>query len=297
MKRSLLAIPLLILFLNACAARGSRIESDPYFESFFEKARLIMTNEEIQIYKHLPDIAAKDKFIDEFWKTWDPFPETPENESKIEFESRIAYANRWFRENRPPGRGWDTPRGRIFLQLGEPDNRYLTDNTNSSTVKGYEYWIYYDYQLELIFIDKDGFGEFKLRNWPAELLSALDITKFTLNTAERKAMKNAFVFTGHYRDGQIVISIPMKKIRFQETENTISVDYKISIHVYRDYNKIDTAAFSKQFSFAKDKIPAEKTLGFSLPYPLTEKGKYYFDILIEDVAGTVRSRNFVNYKL
>ena len=296
MKRSLFAALLTILLLNGCAAREARIERDPYFESFFEKARLIMTNEEIQIYKHLPDIQAKDDFISEFWKKRDPYPETPENENKTEFERRIAYANRWFKENRPPGRGWDSPRGRILIQLGEPDNRMLSDMTRDPVIKGYERWIYYYYQMELIFVDSEGFGEYKLRNWPAELLTAIDMAKFTLNLSDREAMKNAFSFEAAYRDGQFVIAIPLKKIRFREVADTIQADYKISVFVYRDYRKIDTPVFTKQLSYAKDKIPADKKLEFSLPYRLGEKGKYYFDVLVEDTLTATRSRNFISYK-
>lgn len=296
MNKSLFAILLAVVLMNACAARGNRIDHDPYFESFFEKARLIMTNEEIQIYKHLPDIQARDEFISEFWQKRDPFPETPENENKTEFERRIAYANRWFKENRPSGRGWDSPRGRILLLLGEPDNRMLSDMINNPDIKGYERWIYYYYQLELIFVDSDGFGEYKLKNWPPELLTSIDRAKFTLNLADKEALKNVFAFEAKYRNGEIVIAIPVKKIRFQEVENKIQAAYKISVYVYRDYRKIDAPTFSKQFSYAKDRIPAEKSLEFSLPYRLSEKGKYYFDVLVEDVMTAARSRHFISYK-
>jgi GWxTD domain-containing protein len=258
--------------------------------------RLIMTKEEIQIYKHLPDTQAKDEFIDEFWKKRDPFPETQENENKTEFERRIAYANRWFKENRAMGRGWDTPRGRILIQLGEPDNRLLSDMINDPSIKGYERWIYYYYQLELIFVDSNGFGEFKLRNWPPELLSAIDRAKFTLSLDDREAMKNAFDFEAKYQDGQIVIAIPLKKIRFREVENTIQADYKISVYVYREYLKIDSPIFTKQLSYPKDRIPNEKMLEFYLPYQISKKGKYYFDVLLEDVLTASRSRNFISFK-
>ncbi|MBU4267853.1 MAG: GWxTD domain-containing protein [Acidobacteria bacterium] len=296
MKRSLLTILAVLVLMNACAARSTRIERDPYFESFYEKARLIMTKEEIQIYKHLPDTQAKDEFIDEFWKKRDPFPETPENENKIEFERRIAYANRWFRENRSMGRGWETPRGRILIQLGEPDNRLLSDMINNPSIKGYERWIYYYYQMELIFIDSDGFGEYKLKNWPPELLTSIDMAKFTLNLADREAMKNAFSFEVKYRDGQIVIAIPLKKIRFREVENTIQADYKISVYVYHEFRKIDSPIFTKQLSYPKDQIPTEKMLEFSLPYRLSKKGEYYFDVLMKDVLTAARSRNFISFK-
>jgi len=296
MKKSLLATLSAIVLLNACAARGARIERDPYFESFFEKARLIMTNEEIQIYKHLPDIQAKDEFISEFWKKRDPFPETPENENKTEFERRIAYANRWFKENRPQGRGWDTQRGRILLQLGEPDHRSQTEMMSDPGAKGYERWIYYYYQLELVFIDRDGFGEYKLSNWPPALLTSLELAKFTLNLVDREAMKKALTFQAAYRDGQISISIPMKKVRFREDGDMILADYKVTVYVYHDYRKIDAPAFSKEFSFPKDSIPSDKSLTFSLPYPLEKKGRYYFDVLLEDGLTSARSRSFVSFK-
>ena len=96
MKKSLLATLSAIVLLNACAARGARIERDPYFESFYEKARLIMTNEEIQIYKHLPDIQAKDEFIDEFWKKRDPFPETAAHNYQ-------GNRNEWYSSRATPG--------------------------------------------------------------------------------------------------------------------------------------------------------------------------------------------------
>ena len=296
MKKSIFLVLLLLVMLSACASGKQKINQDPYYESFFEKARLIMTNEEIAIYKQLPDLKSKDEFIDEFWKKRDPFPETPENENKIEFERRIAYANRWFKENRPPGRGWNSARGRILLQLGEPDNRYLNDMLNNPSIKGYERWIYYEYRLELIFIDREGFGEFKLNNWPVELLTAIDTAKFTLNLVDREAMKKTFTFTAKYQDGQIQIEIPLKKIHFKEAENEISADFEISVYVYRDYKRIDTTTFTKQIRFEKDKIPASKTLTLALPYPLPAKGKYYFDVIVKDMLTAARSRNFLSYK-
>jgi GWxTD domain-containing protein len=295
MKKSVFLVLFLAVLLSACASGKQKINNDPYYESFFEKTRLIMTNEEIAIYKQLPDLKSKDEFIDEFWKKLDPFPETPENENKVEFERRIAYANRWFKENRPMGRGWDTERGRILLQLGEPDNRELKEMLNSDYFKGYEYWIYNDYQLELIFIDKEGYGEYKLYNWPPALLTAIDNAKLTMNLVDRESAKKALSFKAKYQDGQVKIEIPLKKIHFKETENEINADFEISVNIYRAYKKIDAPTFSKQIRFEKDKIPTTKTLELSLPYQLAAKGKYYFEVIIKDKLTGARSRNFFNY--
>jgi GWxTD domain-containing protein len=294
--QALFPAALLITLLGACSAARARIAQDPYYESFYEKARLIMTEEENQIYRHLAENADREAFIEEFWKKRDPYPETPENEIKEEFERRINYANRWFKENRAAGRGWDTQRGRILLQLGEPDNRYLVDNTNNPNIKGYERWIYYYYQLELIFIDSSGFGEFRLRNWPAELLTAIEQAKFTLNATDRKAMKNAFAFEAAYNEGQIVITIPLKRIRFRDEGENARADFKVTVYVYRDYRKIDTPTFTHQFSYPKDDIPGDKEVSFSLPYPLEGEGKYFFDVIVEDASTASRSRNIINFK-
>jgi GWxTD domain-containing protein len=297
MKRFIFVILAVAALLSGCAsARNTRIERDPFFESFYEKARLIMTKEELQIYKHLPDTKARNEFIDEFWKKRDPLPETEDNEYKIEFERRIAYANRWFKENRPAGRGWESPRGRILLQLGEPDNRYLKEMINDPSIKGFERWIYYQYQLELIFVDSDGFGEFKLRNWPAQLLTALDWAKYSLSMSDSKSTKEAFTFESTYRDGQIVIAIPLKKIRFREVGDNIEANYRISVYVYRQYRKIDAPLFTKSLRYPREGVPDEKTVEFSLPYPLKEKGKYYMDVVVEDVLSASKSRNFIDFK-
>jgi GWxTD domain-containing protein len=290
------ALALLITMAGACSTTGMRIEQDPYFASFYEKTRLIMTNEEIQIYKHLADTRAREEFIEEFWQKRDPLPDTPENEARIEFDRRIAYANRWFKENRASGRGWDTPRGRILIQLGEPDNRYLNDMINDPSVKGYERWIYYAYQLELVFTDSSGFGEFKLRSWPAELLTAIDHARFAFNAAASGSPGQVFTFQAGYKDGRITVAIPLKKIRFNEKEGSIRADFRITAFVYRDYAKIDTRVFSRQLLYAKESLPAEKVIEFALPYPLEARGNYFLDIIVEDVLTGSRSRDFARFK-
>lgn len=156
MNRWMLIAGLLAVALTGCASAGNpKINRDPFYESFFEKTSLIMTKEEIEIYKHLPDDQERRDFIVEFWKSRDPYPETPGNEFKIEFEQRIAYANRWFRENQAAGRGWNTERGRILLLLGQPEKREWQDDIGpqqamqmglSSDVRGVEVWTYYDLQ-------------------------------------------------------------------------------------------------------------------------------------------------------
>jgi hypothetical protein len=51
MKRYRAILLLIILSIGIAACRAPiRMEKDPFFESFYEKARLIMTEEEMEIY-------------------------------------------------------------------------------------------------------------------------------------------------------------------------------------------------------------------------------------------------------
>ena len=279
----------------------AKAPKDPYYESFFEKVRLIMTKEEIDIYKHLIDEAAKENFIEDFWKMRDPFPDTEENEFKNEFDRRIAMANRWFGEGRGTRRGWDSERGRILLQLGEPDRRESRDMMydridQNTTVYGYDIWVYYNYQLYLEFADTGG-GQFRLTNYPTELLSAIESANAHTTMGNKVNIKNLFKFDLSYKKGQLIISIPTKKISFQEKEGKISAEFKISIFLYHNFKKKDIQTMTRRIADDKDKILDLKEVEIPIPYELKEKGKYYFEVTVEDSMTSSSYRNFLSYKL
>jgi len=94
-KKTKLFLPA-VLIMALWTTGDAKKEKDPFYESFYEKARLIMTKVETDIYDHLTDKEEKEAFIEDFWKMRDPYPDTAENEFKVEFDRRIAVAN-------PPG--------------------------------------------------------------------------------------------------------------------------------------------------------------------------------------------------
>lgn len=79
------------LLLSIGCSLGWNMRKDPLYETFLEKTSLIMLEEEIETYRHLPDVASKWEFIAEFWRVRDPSPDTDENETRNEFERRIAF--------------------------------------------------------------------------------------------------------------------------------------------------------------------------------------------------------------
>jgi GWxTD domain-containing protein len=78
----------------------------------------LLTSAQRADYARLSDPASRSEFITVFWKGREPHPETPENEARLEFERRIAYADAHFSQDET--RGSLTDRGMVFLLLGPP---------------------------------------------------------------------------------------------------------------------------------------------------------------------------------
>src|SRR5512137_1045434 len=87
---------------------------------FLSHVRYIITSEERKTFLEMPD-SEKPKFIEEFWKKRDSNPDTPENEFKAQYDSRVEKANELFRGEGKTG--WLTDRGRIYILFGPPMDR------------------------------------------------------------------------------------------------------------------------------------------------------------------------------
>ena len=79
---------------------------------------LILTQAERDAWTKLDTDEEREKFIEDFWRSRDPDPDTEENEFKLEFLERVAYANEHFSSGKP---GRMTDRGRIYIKFGKPD--------------------------------------------------------------------------------------------------------------------------------------------------------------------------------
>ena len=82
----------------------------------------IISDREQDAFERLQSGAEREAFIAAFWQRRDPEPLTLENEYRTEHYERIEYANTYLgREAAVPG--WMTDRGRMYIQLGEPEER------------------------------------------------------------------------------------------------------------------------------------------------------------------------------
>jgi len=99
------------------------------------------------------------KELFKYWKKYDPTPLTQYNEVMSEYYRRVDYATEKFSalSNK---KGFDTDRGKIYIMFGKPKR---IERSSDSEGKIVETW-YYDQQKKFIFVDKQGTGEFPLKN-------------------------------------------------------------------------------------------------------------------------------------
>jgi len=127
----------------------------------FKKSKAIATNFEVDQWKKLTDLKARQRFLYRFWKIRDSDTTTFYNEDRAEYLERINYADTYFTfTDKNPG--WSTDRGRIYLKYGEPTqrDRYSAEAEN----RPYEDWFYGEIQggVHFIFVDMVGYGNYIL---------------------------------------------------------------------------------------------------------------------------------------
>lgn len=130
-------------------------------EKEIKKARIIGTNEEMSQWEKLTDLKAKQRFLYRFWRDRDSDPSTLINETKVEFDERVKYANTHFNITKDR-EGWATDRGRVLLKYGYPT--YVVSQEARGLNNAYETWKYDEIQggVEFIFVDQVGIGHYVL---------------------------------------------------------------------------------------------------------------------------------------
>jgi GWxTD domain-containing protein len=142
---------------------------------------LILTKAERDAWPKLATDDEREKFIEDFWRSRDPDPDTEENEFKEQFFERVAYANEHFSSGKP---GRMTDRGRIYIKFGKPDeieshpagglyDRPSYEGGGSTSTYPFEKWFYRNIPnvrsgVELEFVDPTGSGEYRLARNPDE---------------------------------------------------------------------------------------------------------------------------------
>ncbi|MDH4222097.1 MAG: GWxTD domain-containing protein [candidate division Zixibacteria bacterium] len=95
----------------------------------------------------------------EFWKSKDPTPDTPENELKDEYYKRVGYANAHFRIY--DKEGYKTDMGMVYIKFGAPDE--VDRHPFELNSRPYQIWYYYRLNRRFLFVDVTGYGEYELQ--------------------------------------------------------------------------------------------------------------------------------------
>lgn len=98
------------------------------------------------------------KVLFEYWKKYDPSPQTNFNELMSEYYQRIDYASMNFTSIGGKN-GIDTDRGKILILFGKPIKIERASNQFGKIV---ETWVYENPQRKFIFVDQKGTGDFSL---------------------------------------------------------------------------------------------------------------------------------------
>ena len=122
-----------------------------------ESLRYIASKKELKALQS-EDEQERMEAWDRFWERRAPFSKALELQE--EYYRRVRYANVQF--TNVIHRGWRTDRGRIYILYGSPDEvqRYPFEVDR----KPYEIWRYYKINQEFVFVDEDGFGEYRLQD-------------------------------------------------------------------------------------------------------------------------------------
>jgi GWxTD domain-containing protein len=163
-------------------------ELDKHYKTWLDQdVRWIITDTELQAFKHLTNDEERDQFIENFWLRRNPNPDSPDNEFKEEHYARIAYADEHFAAGKP---GWMTDRGHIWIAFGKPDSvdshpsggsyeRPMDEGGGNTAAYPFEIW-HYRYlegigdNIDLEFVDTCQCGDYH----------------YTIDRSEKDALKH-----------------------------------------------------------------------------------------------------------
>ena len=272
----------------------------PEYEEFYHYARYLFTKNERKIFSNLPDDQSRDAFIRYFWEIRDPNPMTEENEFKVEIERRYEYSSKYLKEGPIPG--WKTDRGRIYILLGPPTNRY--EDTIGTSFGRVIWWYYEESDIYARFVDAKGTGIFRmdLRNVSLRLLDELERRKYYIVNKEEKDnfLTEIMDFKLRYDKSkkEIQIDVNTKHLSYEKDKNSDNMIAKIKVNlvIYTQKNNFTKHADLKTITMSQEQLLTKKSkVTVTIPIELP-KGKLKIDAIVTDFLGDAVQRKFVKIK-
>jgi len=301
MKRIIGAsLALCLVFLTLTSCRFFRLKRDlsPEHKEFLSEVRYIIIGKEKKVFLNLPD-AEKANFIQEFWKKRDPDPETEINEFKDSYYELIEEANHLFREGSTPG--WLQDRGRIYILLGPPEERFIYPMGYQFYDNPSEVWTYGYFPI--IFVDYSFAGDYELVPISAQYVATLLQSQMNIKP-EVKMEGVIFDFDldlENIADNQIKvqIKIPYKNLWLVEKDEKLITTLLLNLEVFSDLKK-KVWNFKEKYSISIDESEIMETLDKNYVIPVEinlSKGNYRMNILLENKTDGKKVKKTIEFNI
>jgi len=294
---------LFLVLLGAISCASYKLEKslDPESKEFLSKARYTITPEERKTFLQLP-ASERAKFIVDFWKRRDPYPETPINEFREEYFRRIEQANRLFSEGGTPG--WLSDRGRIWITLGPPDNRETYPRGQSLYSKPVEIWYYGFYSI--VFVDQFWNGNYQLEPASAEQIALITQTQVSWNQPGSRIFQGsrAMDFEVNLKkteEGKALLSInlPYNQIWFKAQKDRFETTIDLTVEI-EDADKQKVWSFHQAYplslSLEELKENFEKNLIVELQAEIKGKSPLILKATVENKLENKKSEKKLKFE-
>lgn len=286
-----------IAVLAACSAYRMPKNLTPDQKEFYSKVRYIITKQERAVFKNLPP-SEREGFIQEFWKRRDTDPETEENEYREEYFKRIEDANHLFREGGTPG--WLQDRGRIYILLGPPDDRYKYPTGYSFYDRPSELWFYGVFPI--IFVDQSYTQDYEISPLSAQYLAVL--LRAQMNLKHEVKMEGVALDFGLKLEKfpgnrvEVRIEVPFHKVWMKERGDRLETTLRLSLEALAGTTRVWAYDEDYPVSLSQDEI--KDALGGDLPITVSAvlpPGKYAMRVRLENVTDGQKVEKTITFKL
>lgn len=142
-------------------------QTDEDIDRVVSQLRWIATQDEMDQIRSGTTIEAKRDAYARFWQMHDPTPGTLRNEAQELYMARIRYANEHYKGF--GGEGYTSDQGMVYVIFGDPSSveSHPFDYVTVGMYHGpYVIWYYDRFNRNYLFIDMDGFGNYRLTASP-----------------------------------------------------------------------------------------------------------------------------------
>jgi GWxTD domain-containing protein len=300
-KHACAAVAILALLAGTMSCSSTaRANLDPESEAFLSSVRYIITKNEKKEFLNLVP-SERPAFIEGFWKSRDPDPETEINEYRDMYYQRIAEANSIFRDGL--GEGWLQDRGRIYILLGPPDTRQQYPRGYNMGDYPTEVWMYGFYSI--VFIDQDWNGNFELVKGGAYNLAQIMKTQMAWKPRISRD-KVVFDTSGGievFKEGdrqKVMVKIPYRNIWMRAKGENLETTISSEIQIKDDRTQEKVFESKKDYDISikesdlKKMFDEDYLIEVSIQLP---EGSYTIDVFLENKTDSKKIAKSSKFRL